>query len=81
MKVVCNLGVTIRNIYKINHMSIYQKIAAIGPKFFSKATLFKYGVNFSQYKSITFCIVKKTIYITTKSYYKIKRKKKLENTV
>ncbi|MEM9001744.1 MAG: DUF4442 domain-containing protein [Bacteroidota bacterium] len=28
-------------------MSIYRKIAAIGPHFFSKATLFKYGFNYS----------------------------------
>ncbi len=28
-------------------MSFYQKIAEIGPRFFSKSTLFKYGFNFS----------------------------------
>ena len=28
-------------------MSIYKKIAQVGPKFFSKPTLFKYGFNFS----------------------------------
>lgn len=28
-------------------MSIYKKIAKVGPKFFSKATLFKYGFNLS----------------------------------
>lgn len=39
-------------------MSIYKKIAKIGPKFFSRATLFKYGFNFSpMYKRSTAKII------------------------
>ena len=39
-------------------MSIYKKIAQIGPRFFSRASLFKYGFNFSpMYKRSTAKII------------------------